>query len=217
MIAGVALTCLPLDDPNFPPELRAAATELASEGRGLLGMATDSAARRALFGPSLRPANIIFALLDGNIAGMASFKFRNTAPFAPSFADFVRTTGALGVWYWALFNYVEMRTSRSNFYIVGADAFPGFKRWGLGYAMVDELCRIAQDYRADAVEADVRPAQRRGLRHIGFKPAHYPCFSIGRLIAATNGPYTRVCLQAHELPAARSRCRRLAGNLVGKS
>ena len=192
-----AITVLPLDSPTLPPGLREAAHALAAEARGTLGQVIQGAARRALFAPSLRPGHIIVALLDGKIAGMASFNFRGSGPVAPRLADFVNTLGVAGVWYWALFNYVEMRTGTSDFYIVGLDAFDGFKRRGVGSALIGELCRIARQYGAEAIEADVRmdiAFVREFYRRLGFKPTRYRPFSIGWLITMTNGPYTRVSL-----------------------
>lgn len=195
MIVSVALTCLPLDHANFPPELREAATQLAAEGRGLVGMPTDSAVRRALLAASLRPGQVVVALLDGKIAGMASFKFRGCGPVAPRLADFFRTMGVAGVWSWALFNYVALRTGRRDFYIVGIDAFDGFQHRGVGSALIAALCEIARQSGAEAIEADVRmdiEIVRAFYGRLGFKPAQYPLFSIGRLITMTNGPYTRL-------------------------
>jgi ribosomal protein S18 acetylase RimI-like enzyme len=212
VVMNGAVTILSLDSPAFPLGLKQAATELASDARGTLGHEIrGEARRRALFGPSVRPGQVIVALLDGRIAGMASFKFRGSDPVAPRLTDFVRTLGAAGVRYWIWFNYIQMRIGRDSFYIVGLDVFEGFRRRGIGSALLDELCRIAGACGVDVIEADVHAGNKNlriagrsssgllrsattGHRRVGFQPAQYPLFSFGWLIMATNGPYTRVRL-----------------------
>ncbi len=192
-----AVTILRLDNPAFPPDLRQAATEIASGALGNLGHDIHGEVRRALFGPGLRPGQVIVALLDGGIAGMASFKYRGPGPVMPRLADFVGTLGVAGLRYWLMFNYIQMRIGRDALYIVGIDVFEGFHRRGVGSALIDELSRIAVACGVDAIETDVRAGNDSAhefYRRAGFKPAQFPIISIGRLIVATNGLYTRVRL-----------------------
>lgn len=141
------------------------ALHLLATGRGSLAfLLGNEDARFRLFSGCINWDRVVFARLDGDIAGFMAFQWQGKGPYAPKLAGFFSEFGYIsGFWRW-LFNLVlEARAGHEGFYVYGLKVIPAARRQGVASALMEAAEHHAASLGAGMVELEVYDTNERAL------------------------------------------------------
>lgn len=157
------------------------ALHLLATGRGSLAfLLGNEGTRFRLFSGCINWDRVVFARLDGDIAGFLAFQWQDKGPYSPKLADFFSEFGCIsGFWRW-LFNLVlEARAGHEGFYVYGLKVIPAARRQGVARALMEAAERHAVRLGVGVVELEVYDTNERALAF--YRALGYQVRAISRL------------------------------------